>query len=179
LISPSSKSDAFPIGGIIAIPGSFVPATEYWAAADGRELSKADYSNLYAVLQDAWGSPSSADKFMLPKFNGMFLRATDLSNPSDADPWGDPDRAARTVAIGSKAKAYGTGSYQDFSTALPRNAFNIGIGNPRDDQYNAAGGSLTISAFTNAYSDFMVAGGDPETAPRSVGVAFYIKIKAA
>lgn len=63
------------------------PGTLIWSAsasaedasqllADGREIAKADYPDLYAAIGDVWGTPTSALLFKLPNLSGRFLLAT-------------------------------------------------------------------------------------------------------
>lgn len=163
--------DPLPVGAIIAIPGDSVPPIAYWTATDGKELSKTDYPDLYNILDDAWGNPTSSGNFKLPDLQGLFLRATDPTEPGAEDPWGDPDR--------DKRDGTGTGSTQKFATGPPKQPFAIGISNPHDDQNNAAAGPVgqKTAAYNESFIGFPVSGGADETAPANLRVAFYIKIK--
>lgn len=40
---------------------------------DGREVAKSDYPDLYAAIQDTYGTASSASNFKIPDFSGLFM----------------------------------------------------------------------------------------------------------
>lgn len=48
-----------------------------WLLCDGREVSKATYSSLYAVIGDDYGVASDTSKFKLPDLRGRFLQGAD------------------------------------------------------------------------------------------------------
>ncbi|GFF29768.1 protein RhiB [Aspergillus udagawae] len=178
LTSPPTVSDGFPLGGIVAIPGTVPPNPLFWAACDGQRLLIAQYKALYQLLGNTWG-PSDGQSFTLPDLRDTFLRATDLTPAGVQDQWGDPDRDKRTSSDG-KTSQTGTGSQQDFATGLPQNPFHLPLHIPCDDRDNAAGGGSTHTAHFNFDGvTTTTLGGDAETAPVSLAARFYIKIASA
>ena len=65
LISGSTLWADSPIGTILAYGGATAPSG--WLRADGSEVSKTTYSELYSVIGDKYGTPSVNTNFKLPK----------------------------------------------------------------------------------------------------------------
>ena len=73
--------------------------------ANGAEVAKADYPELYAEIGDAFGTASSNTMFKLPDARGHFLRFMDLGAGND------PDADSRTRPDGESGD--NAGSFQD------------------------------------------------------------------
>lgn len=167
----------FPLGGIIAIPGTGGLDSDYWTPADGRSILIDNNPDLFAVLKNAWGAASDGLSFNLPNLNNMFLRGTDNTPPNVEDPWGDPERWSRTASAPGGVTS-GTGSKQGFETGDPKHTFAIVAGYPVKSDGNAkTPAHVACSAYNSGVTTYNVQGGDAETAPISLAVAFYIKTK--
>ncbi|KAL9610523.1 MAG: hypothetical protein Q9167_004783 [Letrouitia subvulpina] len=175
--SNSIQLEKFPLGGIAAIPGSGAPDSNYWLPALGQSLAITDYPKLFNILGTAWGGDATHTHFNLPQLSGQFLRGVDYLGPP-ANPYGDPDHASRSISD-PYSKTVGVGSRQSFATAMPRNTLNLQNFSVSTAQYynpKGAVGQVKISQWDSGSSVESVNGGDPETAPRNVAVAFYIKV---
>ena len=178
-----SPSDGFPVGGIIAVPGSGTPDPDIWAVADGTAVPRAgQYAELWAIMTlsssttttTAWGNPDELT-FNLPNLTGRCLRATDTRNMGVEDTYGDPDRFLRTAAAPG-GTAVGTGSVQDSGTGRPQNAFNVDFDYPTDVVANAAAAvGVDISDFNTATQSFDFQTSATETSPTGVSVRFFVK----
>jgi microcystin-dependent protein len=174
LAEETSDPSEFPLGGVIAIPGSGVPDSKYWTLADGRSIQRSANPELYAVLQNAWGGAADGSTFNLPDLRDMFLRGTDVSPKGVEDQYGDPDRWTRTASAPGGVTA-GTGSKQAPETGNPWHPFRIDAVHPTASDWNATGTGRKTSRFNSGETTYTVIGGDEETAPVSLAAYFYIK----
>lgn len=69
-----------PIGCIFCYPSPICP--DGFLPCDGRELSKQEYPELYALIKDTWGETKNS--FFLPDLQGQFIRGWDKDG--DIDP---------------------------------------------------------------------------------------------
>ena len=144
-----------PVGAIEAYGGVADPSTGGWLICDGRALSSADYSALYAVIgtsfgngsTDGDGNPASGD-FNLPDMRGRFARGLDTTDIGQEPR--DPDRATRVVGSfqddafqghwhHERGAIRGTGSNGQGSNSraaitLPADQANRRIGDPVADE---------------------------------------------
>jgi microcystin-dependent protein len=89
-----------PPGTIVAFGGTNIPSG--WLLCDGRPLTNAIYTNLFAAIGTNWGngtlntdgSPSQGTGFNLPDLRGMFLRG--MNGSLTNAPWADSEAATRT-----------------------------------------------------------------------------------
>ena len=78
--------NASPIGRpIFCLNGETLNSNEIWL--EGAEVSKAAYSQLYAVYGDTYGEPEDENNFVLPDFRGRTI-------------WGTEDNTFGTIAAG-------------------------------------------------------------------------------
>lgn len=68
-----------PIGCIFCYPSPICP--EGFLPCDGRELSKKEYPELYALIKDTWGETKNS--FFLPDLQGQFIRGWDKDGNTD------------------------------------------------------------------------------------------------
>ncbi len=66
----SVASTAVPVGAVIFWPADVTP--DGYFECDGRSLSRTDYSDLFDVLDETWGSNDSST-FKIPDFRSRFL----------------------------------------------------------------------------------------------------------
>ncbi|MBB4000304.1 phage tail protein [Aureimonas pseudogalii] len=86
------------VGMITAFAGNGYSKPAGWLVCDGELVEKEKYSELYAVIGDAYGRSSDGHKFYIPDFQGMFLRGLEKEGGA-RDPDGDArfDARDRTV----------------------------------------------------------------------------------
>lgn len=78
------KSRIVPVGTIIALAGSTLPAG--YLECDGAALSRATYAALFAVLGTTYNQTAdAADKFRVPDLRGEFIRGWDHGRNVDKD----------------------------------------------------------------------------------------------
>jgi len=167
----SATNDFFPIGGIAPL-GGLLEENSFWMLCDGREFPAKDYSELFAVIGRTYGGSAEQNTFKLPDYRGYFLRGTDYGTNRD------PDVSSRTPPPGS-TETDTVGSTQPYATKLPKTPFKADVvGLPRGtvscdggvpDNRARTEGDLSISTCTK--------GGDGDTRPVNVYVAYYIKAR--
>ena len=79
-----------PAGSMMAYGGTSAPGG--WLICDGTAVSRSTYSDLYAVLGDAYGEGDGSTTFHLPDLRGRFIRGVDDSEGND------PDAGSRTAS---------------------------------------------------------------------------------
>jgi len=95
-------SSAIPSGSIQMYAGTGATPSG-WLLADGSEVDKATYSNLYTAIGDAYGTPVDSNNFVLPDYRGRFARFSDLGAGVDIDAASRTDRGDGTTgsAVGT------------------------------------------------------------------------------
>ena len=84
-----------PVGSIQAYGGTSDPAG--WLICDGREVSRQDYADLFAVIGTSFGSGNGSTTFNIPDLRGQFLRGVDNPGTEGGAANVDPDGATRVV----------------------------------------------------------------------------------
>jgi|SRR5215213_4042910 len=172
-------SDGFPIGAVIAFPGSSTvdpPSSNYWALCDGTpQNTNGPYAPLYAVIGFANGGSSDNGTFNLPDYRGYFLRGTSYDSGMD------PDASSRGKLSPGGNSGDAVGSLQDYDTCLPvgGNTFTIEVPHLPTSHTNNAETSIgtDIAHWNGNPVTFNIGGGDEETRPKNAYVYFYIKYK--
>src|SRR5688500_11403990 len=110
-------SDGFPIGAVIAFPGSSTvdpPSSNYSALCDGTAKNiNGPYARLYAVIGFANGGSSDNGTLNLPYYRGYFLRGTSYDSGMD------PNASSRTKLSPGGNTGNAVGSLQDYDTCAP------------------------------------------------------------
>ncbi|HUM50254.1 MAG TPA: tail fiber protein [Chitinophagales bacterium] len=81
----AGNATLFPPGFIMPFAGDSSKIPNGWFLCDGREISRSQYSALYAVILDNWGRGNNSTTFNLPDLRGTFLRGRDGSAGNDPD----------------------------------------------------------------------------------------------
>ena len=173
-------SDGFPIGAIIAFPGSSTvdpPSSQYWALCDGTLQSiSGPYAPLYAVTGFANGGDPDTGMFNVPDYRGLFLRGTSYASGTD------PDANTRGKLNPGGNTGNNVGSLQNYETCFPvgDETFMIELQHlPSSHTNNARTTSGTDIAHWNGNPvNFGLGGGDQETRPLNAYVYFYIKYRS-
>lgn len=71
----SGGGDTVPIGTMIAYPSDVIP--DNWLLCDGREVSRTEYSELFAVLGTSHGAGDGSTTFNLPNIRGRVIAGKD------------------------------------------------------------------------------------------------------
>jgi microcystin-dependent protein len=75
-------SEIYPTGVVIPYAGTTLPATG-WLFCDGSEVLKLDYSDLYSIIKDVYGTATSG-YFKLPDLRGRVVAGRDtMDNNAD------------------------------------------------------------------------------------------------
>ncbi len=153
-------------GSIQAFAYTGDKTSQGWLLCDGRTVKIANYQALFNVIGGTYNSGNvPSDEFRLPDLRGQFIRGADNMGTGAA---GRDSTSGRL-----------TGTTQDDSTRAPRTtAFTT------SDRYTFLGGTYigkgntTIAPWDNfgwAERTQSVSGGDPETSPKNIAMAYYIK----
>ena len=143
--------DTCPIGAIIAFPAAAVP--NGWLECNGQAISRANYTELFALISTTYGTGDGSSTFNLPDYRGVFLRGKDNGKGYDAGralgTFQDQDVQPHLHPVTYIAALAGTGSGQG----------NIGTAN-----------QATIGTSTQNSTG-------TETRPKNVSVVFCIKAR--
>jgi tail collar domain len=170
-------SDGFPIGAVIAFPGSSTvdpPSSQYWALCNGAPQNiSGPYAPLYAVIGFANGGDSNT--FNLPDYRGYFLRGTSYNSGMD------PDAGTRGKLAPGGNTGNNVGSLQNYDTCAPVGGtnFTIELQHLPDSHTDNAKTSIgtDIAHWNPNPVTFNIGGGDQETRPKNAYVYFYIKYR--
>jgi microcystin-dependent protein len=162
-------NNAIPPGSVIHVCTTSAPAG--WLKANGADISRTAYANLFAAIGTTFGAGDGSTTFTLPDLRGEFVRS-----------WAD----GRAVDTG---RAFGT--FQNYTTALPTvTAFGTSNpGNHSHDVYNipytsgsyeggpyaAVDGRATFTSSGAGSHTHSITGGDSETRPRNIALLACIK----
>ncbi|XLQ19853.1 MAG: tail fiber protein [Candidatus Moraniibacteriota bacterium] len=80
--------ETVPAGTVVAFATNSCPTN--YISAEGQEISRAGYPDLYTILGDTYGSGDGSTTFDIPDYRGQFLRGWDNGAGTD------PDAASRT-----------------------------------------------------------------------------------
>ncbi len=170
-----------PIGSVTAFAGVSVPAG--WLVCDGSVVSRTTYSNLFAVIGNAWGDGDGVSTFNLPDLQGRFLRGVDNGTGRD------PDAASRTASNTGGNTGNNVGTVEDQQYL----AHTHGVTDPghfhksvNSDVVRNTGGYGTgigtgglgpnqITMTTNTTGISINNSGGTETRPKNAAVYFIIK----
>lgn len=158
-----------PIGSIVMWTGSVVTPIDNWLFCDGSAvLRSGQYSDLYAVIGDAFGEGDGSTTFNVPDFRGMFPRGVDNMGGSAAG--NDPDAASRTASGTGGNTGNNVGSKQ--GDELKSHSHDVptvdGIGGSTELLQDTAG-SVTAQSTDST--------GGNETRPKNIYVGFIIKYR--
>src|SRR5690606_19260948 len=141
---------------------------------DGREFATEELPELFAVIGYTYGGSNETKRFRIPDYRGYFLRGASLSSGIDPDA---DDR--RSPVDASVVAGDVVGSAQEFATALPNTPITASIPHYPDDTMGAHG--ITSSGYAGEDGSDTYAtcteGGDGDTRPANVYVAFLIKAR--
>lgn len=157
--------DRLPVGAIIAMPISTVPAG--FLECNGAAVSKTTYADLYAVLKDggAAGIYGESTTFNLPDYRGQFLRGWAHGQTTD------PDRATRTDR-GDTTGGDVVGSKQDHAAESHDHTMGTFVdGTPT--YFSNSGGAAYVWIVSGVKSTGSYGGN--ETRPVNINVMFCIK----
>jgi microcystin-dependent protein len=173
-VKVDAKSATLPVGSIVAVAGNASPGPT-WLPCDGGECKVKDYPELFAVIGTLNGGDGST-YFNVPDCRGRFLRGVDRGAHRD------PDASARTAAASGGQGGDNPGSIQGFATKAPATALTAAVPHlPTGASVDTAAGALTgvkAAASTGAVTSVAARGGDKETRPVNLYVAFYVKAKS-
>ena len=171
-------SDGFPIGAVIAFPGSSTvdpPSSQYWALCNGAPQSiSGPYAPLYGVIGFANGGSDKTGMFNLPDYRGYFLRGVDHGQGID------PNAGTRTALNPGGNTGDNVGSLQNYDTCIPvAGVFSMELPHLPDSHTNNAQTSIgtQIAHWNPNPVNFPLGGGDQETRPINAYVYFYIKYR--
>ncbi len=152
--------DTTPVGAMIQM-NTVVPISDEWLLCNGGTFSGVDYPLLEALL----GSTT------LPSMNGQFPRMT--SNQATIDGFGWHQYTTRTPRAGMWT-TQNTGNHEhQFGTI--KNQYDFG-GSYRVMLRNSGYNSY-LTNYAGTHNHGNLTGGDSETAPKHIYMAFHIKAK--
>lgn len=169
-----------PVGAIIAYAGDAESQRDElrragWLLCDGEPLSQSEYAELFDKIRMAFGAPEEGGLFNLPDLRGLFIRG--VSNDTDRD----PDKNARSLLRHGGNIGNEVGSYQEYATGSPKDAFRATIPNAMIGDRSLDAGCDVSDAGRYRGGDGTGrtdgSGGDLETRPINKYVYYLIKYK--
>ena len=76
----SSNTNIVPVGTIVAFGGYTYNIPSSWVLCDGRELSRMQFKELFAIIGTTFGEGDGNTTFNLPDTRGLFLRGAGKHN---------------------------------------------------------------------------------------------------
>lgn len=110
----SLAGQVVPVGTVAPFAGTRDKVPAGWLLCDGKAVSRATYSSLFAVIGESWGNGDTSSTFNIPDLRGVFLRGSnnDTDGTPRSDDYRDPDFAGRSYLSGGVANDDQIGSYQ-------------------------------------------------------------------
>ena len=173
--SPSAQTIT-PTGAVVAF-AALLSGVSGWLLCDGSPYSRTAYAALFAAIGTSYGSGDGSTTFNVPDMRGYFVRG--LGTNSDGTASGtlgsrqaDATKRPTTSLTGSTD----TQGAHTHDLLLPRG----------DATYNQAAGNTvwgnvanrtwtTSSAGSHSHAVTITGGGDAETRPKNIALAYYIK----
>lgn len=177
-LAAATISSLIPTGFVTAYAGDSAPAL--WLLCDGSAVSRAIYTNLFALVGTRFGQGDGALTFNVPDLRGRFIRGTDTGATHD------PDAATRTAmnpggAVGDLVGSLQTDQLKSHNHADAGHAHGYADStvNTRTGNFsttNAAVENMSDLARTTAtsYANIQATGGT-ETRPVNAGMNYIIK----
>jgi microcystin-dependent protein len=103
--------ERLPIGMVTPFAGTTEPAG--WLMCDGRAVSRATYSSLFAIIGETHGQGDNSTTFNLPDYRGRFIRGTDNMGTAAGAASRDPNSGTRTAMATGGNTGNNVGSVQD------------------------------------------------------------------
>ena len=123
---------------------------EGWLLMDGREVSRTEYADLFAVISTAYGNGDGSTTFNLPNCSGKFLQMDTSKTVGTNISAGLPNITGKWECNGLTDNTYTgtpTGAFYMYTTTLANNADGFSSGNPRGIGFDA---SLSNSIYGNS-----------------------------
>ena len=177
-----------PIGATMSMP---VPRDDnaihaFWRLCNGEAMVSAAGSTFFDLFNAIGtanggkrGEGDKPERFALPDLRGLFIRG--VRGTRELAKF-DPDASQRETPQpamdlpGNSGNA--VGSYQDWATALPQNAFYFGLSSyPFSSVSKLQAGVATAAKFSDQTTLFKVSGGAKETRPKTLAVDWYIRFR--
>jgi rhizosphere induced protein len=99
-----ARLSTVPVGTIVPYAGEFTPEAltalekQGWLPCNGITKTRAEFPQLFAVLENNWGNTRGSDPFRLPDLRGVFIRGLDSGAGVDPDSRQVGTRQAHAVA---------------------------------------------------------------------------------
>lgn len=159
-ISLGGSNAILPAGSILTFAASTCPAG--YLAADGSEVDRTTYAELFAVIGIAHGSGNGGSTFNLPDYRGRFLRGLDGTAGRDPD-------ATRTAMAAGGNTGDAVGSVQGHQVQSHNHSYNNSV-----TPVSVQGGSNYVIQADNVSAVTSSTGGN-ETRPINAYVNYCIK----
>lgn len=176
-----------PVGTIHAYAGTNLPPT--WLFCDGQPLLRADYPELFAVIQASWGQGDGSTTFNLPDLRDQFLRGASDSRQvgsRESDGTAMPKKGFTIAPAGNHGhNLHGEGRHvhyypgSDVGHVLQNGNARIAQNGHYASGHNASpmlpAGDHTHVLDENGDHGHTLNGGDAETRPCNVAVQWIIR----
>jgi len=161
-----------PAGTVFIFTGDTTKIPDGWFLCNGKTIGRVQYSDLFNVIDTAWGNGNGSTTYNLPDFRGRFLRGV------DGIALNDPDVNSRTASHSGGNTGNKVGSYQVDQLKSHIHLFSHykvsenGTTNWLvESKYNTNGANTSIG---QNYNNMNYSGGNA-TRPKNVYVNYIIK----
>jgi microcystin-dependent protein len=149
-LNPPSSNGNFSPGMLMPYAGATAP--DGWLICDGSEVDKFSNANLYGVIADTWGVPSTSDVFKLPDLRGRTLIGAGTGTGLTARTLGDLVGVEQVTLTANQS---GLPLHDHTIVTNPTDSGDLtvtgspGVGTETDLQTEETGGDAAIEAHTN------------------------------
>ncbi|WP_142416140.1 phage tail protein [Bartonella massiliensis] len=166
--------ESFSAGFIGTFASEKIPSG--WLLCDGKEYSRKNYANLFAVLGETWGKGDGQTTFNVPDLRGMFLRGLDSGREIDKGRLLGSQQEESFKAHIHEGKTDSTGEHQHNFSEVKN--YNIRHGWGDTEEYKAVVTSksgLTKTAGEHEHKILLQKTGGDETRPVNMAVVYAVK----
>ncbi|WP_375650815.1 phage tail protein [Bartonella sp. OT172YNZD] len=147
-----------------------------WLLCDGKEYSRKNYANLFAVLGETWGKGDERTTFNVPDLRGMFLRGLDSGKEIDKGRLLGSRQEESFKSHTHEGKTDSTGKHQHSMPITKNVVFLTNHGEyQRDMAQVISQNGLTKAAGEHEHKILLQKTGGDETRPVNMAVVYAVK----
>lgn len=160
-----------PTGAIQAF--SYATAPDGWLECDGAEVSRTEYSKLYEVIGDTYGSGDGSTTFNIPDLRGQFIRGWDNGRGVDTNRVLGSNQDSQNLAHSHTGIAQTAGSHTHGIPLSSRD--NAGSRVPEAGGYETGRTASVPAAGAHTHNLSINQDGGSESRPKNVAMMYCIK----
>lgn len=168
--SASATQTMVPAGAIMPFAATLTGVSG-WLLCDGTAVSRTTYADLFTRISTNYGSGDGSTTFNLPDLRGYFIRG--FGTHSDGTSSGALG-AKQGMATARPTTAFTTDNPGTHTHTSPAADSAVGTGPNHGEMTSSYTTDIATSA-AGAHTHTITGGGDSETRPKNIALAYYIK----